>query len=161
MIFKGNRVLILGMGNEILTDDGIGPKIIHELENTMRESHLNFATSATGGIDLIDRITGYDQAIIVDGIRTREGRPGTVYHFTPVDFRETLHLSSFHDVSFLTALELAEKSDLRIPEQIHIIAIEIVEDITFSNDFSPEINRKYSTIFQTVLGMVKSLVENS
>ncbi len=153
-------VLILGIGNEILTDDGIGPKLVHELEKTLGPGNLKYVTSATGGMDVIDLMAGYNKAIIIDGIRTREGMPGSVYRYTPRDFRETLHLSSFHDVSFLTALELAEKINLKMPRQIHIIAIEIVEDITFSNDFSPQIREKYSTIFGTVLEMVTDLTGN-
>jgi hydrogenase maturation protease len=88
--------------------------------------------------------------VIIDAIKTKDGVPGTIYYLTPENFKETLHISSFHDVSFLTALRLAEKLEISIPEKIDIIAIEIVEDLTFSNEFSEDIAIKYEVIYNEI-----------
>lgn len=70
--------LILGLGNEILTDDGIGLKIVSDLQKTNTEPGLDFRTSALGGLELLDIIRDYDEVIIVDAMKTGQVPPGTV-----------------------------------------------------------------------------------
>jgi hydrogenase maturation protease len=152
------NTLILGIGNDILTDDGIGPKLVYELEKELNYPEVVFETAAAGGLEILEMIKNYKKVIIIDAIKTKDGIPGTIYYLTPEHFKETLHISSFHDVNFLTALELAEELDIPVPEHIDIMAIEILEDLTFSNEFSPPITEKYSEILSEVLESVKRLL---
>jgi hydrogenase maturation protease len=151
-------ILILGIGNDILTDDAIGPKIVKRLQEDLSYDNISFLTAAAGGLEILEMIKNYQQVIIIDAIKTRDGIPGTVYYLTPENFKETLHISSFHDVSFLTALKLAAKLEIPVPGRIDIIAVEIVEDLTFSNDFSKPISDKYDKIYheirETVMGLI-------
>jgi hydrogenase maturation protease len=152
-----SKILILGIGNDILTDDGIGPRLVSELRNEMDSNLLDFMTMASGGLEILEIIKDYKQVIIVDAIKTEGGVPGDIYYLTPSNFKETLHISSFHDVSFLTGLKLADKLDMAVPEQIDIIAIEILEDLTFSSAFSKPIADQYSSIFEEVKGKIMDL----
>ena len=97
--------------------------------------------------------------IIIDAIKTLDGIPGTVYRFIPSDFKETTHLSNIHNISFLTALKHAKELDIKTPENIYIIAIEILEDMVFSSDFTPQLQEKYPEILEEVSIIVKELVE--
>ena len=153
-----HHTLILGIGNDILTDDGIGPRLIQELKKTMDHPHVTFITATVGGLEILELIKGYAKVIILDAIKTKDGVPGTIYKYTPAQFKETLHLSNFHDVSFLSALDFAIKVKISIPKQIDIIAIEIVEDLIFSNEFSPAIAKKYKAILREVSDLVEKLV---
>ena len=155
-----NKTIVLGIGNDILTDDAIGPKLVNRLKEEVRVEGVSFQTSAVGGMQVIEMLSGFSKTIIVDAIRTADGNPVDVYHLTPSDFKETLHLSSFHDMNFLTALDFARKTDITIPEQIDIIAIEIVEDLTFSNEFSPEISSKYEDIFEEVVSLIYTILKS-
>ena len=150
--------LILGIGNDILTDDGIGPKIVQALKNDIDQENISFMTAASGGLDILELIKDYQKVIIIDAIKTKDGIPGTIYYLTPANFKETLHISSFHDVSFLTALKVADKLDINVPNQIDIIAIEIVEDLTFSSEFSKPIADKYEEIYKEILVSVKEMI---
>ncbi len=158
---KKSNTLILGIGNDILTDDGIGPKLVAELQKTIKHPRVSFLSAAVGGLEILELIRGYERVVIIDAIRTKDGIPGTIYKLTPAHFKETLHLSSFHDVSFLAALDLAERMEISIPEHIDIIAIEIVEDLIFSNEFSPPIAKKIKAIYQEVSDLVVNIVQNS
>ncbi len=151
-------ILILGIGNDILTDDAIGPKIVKRLQEDLFSDNISFLTAAMGGLEILEMIKNFQQVIIIDAIKTKNGIPGTVYYLTPDNFKETLHISSFHDVSFLTALELAKKLEISIPSRIDIIAVEIVEDLTFSNEFSKDIASKYNIIYQDVLKSVNEMI---
>ena len=158
MVKHKKEILILGIGNDILMDDGIGPKLVAELQKSIADPRINFLTASTGGMEMLELIRDYRQVIIIDAIKTKNGIPGTVYHLTPTGFKETLHISSFHDISFLTALKLAEKLKMNIPRQMDIIAIEIIEDLTFGSEFSSVIRDKFPAIYQEVLTEVIRLI---
>ncbi len=153
-----NKILIHGIGNEILTDDGIGPKIVKRLKGNLSNKDIDFKTAFLGGLELLEYIQGYDTVIFIDAIRTRDGIPGTVYQLSPENFDTTIHLSSVHDVSFLTSIALGKKLGLNMPGVIHIIAIEIVEDKIFNNDFSPLIQEKYDKIFNEVKEKIEQIL---
>ena len=153
------KTLILGIGNDILTDDGIGPRLVQALKKDIHKDNLDFMAIAAGGLEILEILKDYQRVIILDAIKTMDGRPGDIYYLTPDSFRETLHISSFHDVSFLTALKLAEKIDIPIPEEINIIAIEILEDLTFSTEFSRPISEKYEDIYREVRNKVMALCQ--
>ena len=160
--FMFKKVLILGVGNDILTDDGIGPKLVWFLKEDAKKrrnekTSLEFQTAALGGLELLELIQGYEHVIFIDAIKTKNGVPGTVYEFTPEDFKETHHLSHMLDVSFLQALKLGQQLKISIPKRINIIAIEIVEDLVFSNEFSPQIQEKWDEIKIQVEKILKRL----
>ena len=152
------NTLILGIGNDILTDDGIGPKLVSEIKSKRIPGNIDYRNIFIGGLDILEMIQGYRKVIFIDAIITKEGVPGTVYHFKPEDFKETIHLSNLHDANFLTALDLGRKMGMNIPADIHIIAIEIIEDRVFSDQFSQEILMKFPLIFEKVISLVTSFV---
>lgn len=150
--------LVLGLGNDILMDDGIGPVLITELKQAINDCSVIFDTAATGGLELIEMIRDYSHVIIIDAIKTRNGVPGSVYYLTPSNFKETAHISNLHDISFLTALKLSEKLNIPITDKIDIIAVEIVEDRVFGKNFTPEIQNMYSAIKSEVFEMVNGMI---
>ncbi|HNW99669.1 MAG TPA: hydrogenase maturation protease [Bacteroidales bacterium] len=154
-----NKILILGMGNDILTDDGIGIKITKFLEKNFPFPNIVYDTLSLGGLEIIEYIREFKMVIIIDAIKTLNGIPGTVYQFIPDDFKETTHLSNIHDVSFLTSLKLAKELDITTPENIHIIAVEIIEDMIFSDEFTPLLQEKYPEILKEVTEMVEGLLK--
>ena len=152
------KTLVLGLGNEILSDDGIGPRLVKDLSRRFADAHLEFKTVSLGGLEVMELLTGYEKAVLIDAIHTRDGKPGDVYYFSPSDFRETSNLSNLHDVSFLTALRLARTLDLDIPSDLHIIAVEIYEDLVFSENLTPVLNRKYSGTLKEVHEKLKEIL---
>lgn len=155
---KKNKILIHGIGNEIVTDDGIGPKLVKRLNGNLSRTDIDFETAFVGGLEVLEFIQGYQTVIFIDAIRTRDGIPGTVYKLTPENFNSTIHLSSVHDVSFVTAVDLGRKLGLEMPEFIHIIAVEIVEDRVFDDNFSPQIQEKYEDIFREVKEITEEII---
>lgn len=143
-------ILILGIGNDILMDDGIGVKLVQKFQAENTNPKVTFETCMLGGFDVLDLIVGYKKVIIIDAIKTKDGTPGDIYYLQPADFKETLHLSNIHDVSFLNALRFGKKLKLDLPKKIDIIAIKIVEDRIFGNEFTPPLQAKYSQIIKTV-----------
>ncbi len=153
--------LVLGIGNDILSDDGIGPKVVSDLKNKYFLQEIVFQNVFLGGLEILELIQGYNTVIFIDAIITKDGIPGSIYQFTPDDFRETLHLSNLHDANFLVALDLGRKMGYNLPDKIQIIAIEIIEDRIFSDHFSPKIEEKYTEISLTVEKMVRKILRDT
>ncbi len=154
-----NNILILGLGNEILCDDAIGIKLIDDLKNRIDTTGIDFNKMCVGGLEIVELIKDYDLIIVIDSMRSTFGVPGELYCFEPESFKETLHLTSLHDISFLSALKLVNKIYSHTPHKLAILAIEIIEDQYFSEQFTPEIENKYPGILIQVEKQVKKLLQ--
>lgn len=154
------HTLVLGIGNDILMDDGIGIRLVRELQEQNTRQEIAFKTCMLGGFDVLDLIVGYRQVVILDAIKTVEGVPGDVYHMAPGDFKETLHLSNIHDISFLNALKIGKKLNLEVPQKIDIIAIEIIEDRVFGREFTPRLQARYPEIKKQVQKLFNDLLRD-
>ena len=102
------NTLIIGLGNPIVGDDAIGIIIVDWLEkNTSFPNTTVNSDVSLAGIGLIEQFRGYDQVIIVDSMVTGKYPPGTVKVLSPDQFLSTHHTSDFHNMDFLTALEIS------------------------------------------------------
>jgi hydrogenase maturation protease len=153
-----NKILILGIGNDILTDDGIGPRLCDFLRERFSDTVADFEKLNVGGLEVLEFIDGYETVVIIDAIKTVLGRIGDIYLFTPDHFKETLHISNLHDTSFITALKLGRSLEFNIPGRILIIAVEIKEDMVFSESFTSELAERYVEVQENVMQHLEYLV---
>jgi len=155
------KTLILGMGNPILSDDGIGIHVARALEGRVNKERVTVTETSVGGLNLLDLLVNFDRAIIIDAIQTVGGKVGQVYRLKPEVFNTTRHASSPHDVNFATALELGKKLGLVLPRQIDIFAIEVADVTTFSEKCSPEVERMVPVCVEMVRGVIENETTNS
>ena len=136
---NNSRTLIVGLGNPILSDDGIGCHVAVALKDRLKEPEVDVLEASVAGLDFLDLLTGYDRAIIIDAIQTGKGMPGQIYRLEPDVLANTRHAGTPHDVNLATALELGEKLNLPLPRQITIFAIEVRDVTSFSEKCTPEV----------------------
>lgn len=151
------KILILGLGNDVLGDEGLGMKIADDLKNKQVFPGVEYETAYTGGLNLLDYIDGFDAVLIIDTTCGNNCRTGTIHHYKPETFRETLHLSSEHDTSFLTTLETGKKLGLKIPFRIDVLAIEIYRDLYLEERLSDNISGQYYKIRSEIINFIKKL----
>ncbi len=124
------KTLILGVGNTLYCDDGIGIYIAGELNKHLKNNpDITIEEASIGGINLMELLVGYDRAIIIDAIQLKQFSPGYIYRLTMDSLVTTRHANSPHDTDFTTALDIGKKLDLPLPNEIIIYAVE-VEDVT-------------------------------
>jgi len=133
------KTLILGLGNPILSDDSVGLRVARALEGRFNQQEITVMETSMAGLSLLDLLAGYDRAIIIDAIQTREGKVGQIYRLEPGAFDTTRHAASPHDVSLATALELGNKLGLALPRQIDIFAVEVSDISSFSEECTPKV----------------------
>jgi len=162
---KKNRfpTLLLGMGNPILSDDAIGVRLVKDFRERLAGlDGLDVVEECSvGGLDLLDVIEGYSRVIVVDSIKTQGGVPGAWYYFTADRLRETMNLTNVHDTNFITALELGRRLGMTLPpdEETHIFAVEIIENLTFSEEMSEPLEKIYPTLANEIFRQISSLIE--
>lgn len=117
------KTIILGIGNPILRDDGVGIHVANQLKQHINDPDVTIDEALTGGMNLLDLILGYDKAILIDAVKTKDAEDGEVKRF-PLNEFTTAHSCNPHDVSLHEAIQMAEKlGESRIPKEIIIIGI--------------------------------------
>ncbi|MBM2824894.1 MAG: Hydrogenase maturation protease [Dehalococcoidales bacterium] len=145
------KTLVLGLGNTILSDDGVGIRIAEELKDRLEQQEATVMETSMAGLDILELLTGYDRVIIIDAIQTRGGEAGQIYRLEPEAFDTTCHAASPHDVNFATALELGRRLGLALPRQITIFAVEAADVTTFSERCTPEVEQTIPSVVALVM----------
>lgn len=145
------KTLVLGLGNPILSDDGAGIRVAHEVANQLNNPQVTVAETSAAGLSLLDSIVGYDQVVIIDAIQTKEGHAGQIYRMEPENFSLTKHFSSPHQINLVTALELGKILDLAMPQKITIFAIEAKDISTFSEKCTTEVEQAIPKLAKMVM----------
>jgi len=149
------KTLILGLGNPILTDDGVGYQVAKELEAILNQQEVTIMETSLAGLSLLDLLAGYDRAIIIDAIQTVGGKAGQIYQLDPEAFNATRHVASPHDVNFATALELGNQLGLALPCQIDIFAIEVSDTSSFSEECTPKVTEAIPACVEVIVQEVE------
>jgi len=145
------KTLVLGLGNPILSDDGVGIRVAQEVGKKLNDPRITIAEASLAGISLLDLIVGYDEVVIIDAIQTGKENAGQVSCMGPEDFSCAKHLSSPHQINLVTALELGKLLNLAMPEKITIFAVEVKDITTFSEKCTSEVERAIPAVVSKVL----------
>jgi hydrogenase maturation protease len=147
------RIVILGVGNLLLSDEGVGVHVAHELMKMDLPPEVSVVEGGTDGFRLLNVITGADRVIVIDAVRSGAA-PGSVYRFDVNDVRSVPagFMTSVHQVGILEVIEL---SDLigKTP-RVTVIGVE-PKSLKMSMELSPEVKEKIPRIIELVLEEVK------
>jgi len=150
------HIMILGVGNLLFTDEGVG---IHAIESLLER--YDFAQNVTVedggvlGINLLGIISEADQLIVVDAIRNG-GVPGTLYRLEGDEIpRRILQKNSLHQVDLLEALTLCQALD-KVPETV-IVGVEPQDIETLGLELTPPVREKMDDLIAMVLAELERL----
>lgn len=144
------KTLIVGVGNPILSDDGVG---IYAARMLLERGlpGVSIEELPASGLELLDMVMGYDRVVIVDAIQTRGGVPGDHYVLREDDFKRTVHGSSPHGINIATALAMGRKIvPDKMPREVFFVAIE-AEDLTNVREgLTPKVSEKLPGIVDMI-----------
>lgn len=100
------RVLILGIGNILLRDEGIGVRVIEALQGEALPDDVEAVDGGTSGADLIDTIADRPKVIVIDAVGG-DKPPGTIYRMRPEDLMGGPPAMSLHELGLLEMLQMA------------------------------------------------------
>jgi hydrogenase maturation protease len=150
------KTLILGLGNPLLRDDSIGLQVVQELRPMLEmDPDIELDQDYWGGLRLMERMIGFERAIIIDAIQTG-AEPGTIHLLSPGDI-PTQRSASAHDVNLPTALEFGRQAGAQLPSegQILLIGIEAEDVLTFDENLSPNVQQALPRAVETVLAALE------
>ncbi len=154
------KTLILGLGNPILTDDGVGVHVAQAVKLLLPlNSSVEVSEASVGGLGLMERLLGYERVIIIDALCGGKNKPGTVHRLTLDDLQAispTQHSVSAHDTNLNTALNMAQRMGLPLPKEVIIYGIEVENIIDFSDEPTPAVKRAIPEVTVAVLSELKS-----
>jgi hydrogenase maturation protease len=136
------KTLVIGLGNPILGDDGVGWQVAHELQQIEKiSSNVEIDYQAIGGFSLMESLIGYDRAILIDAIVTHQALIGSVncYKLEELPDPASGHMSSAHDTTLQNALRIGRALGVHLPEEITVVAIESQKVYEFSDELTPPV----------------------
>ena len=118
-----SKTLVLGLGNELLSDDGVGIRAARSLREEF-QSQADVIECSESGLTLLDILEGYDRVLLLDAILTGHHPPGTLLEFGPEDLQHAVAPSP-HTTGIPELLQLAKRLGMAFPGEFHILAMEV------------------------------------
>lgn len=146
---KRAKTLILGIGNPILSDDAVGIRIAQSIKK--EKAGLEVIESTEAGMAILEHIDGYDKLVIIDSIKTGQGKPGELYRLALEDLNPATGFTSSHGLDIATAFKLGEKVGYNMPKSVSIFAVEVEDNTTFSEKCTEELEKRIPQIARDII----------
>ena len=147
-----DKTVVIGVGNLLLKDDGIGVHVINELEKCELPPDVEIYDGGTGGFKLTDLMQDAERVIFIDAVDT-EMLPGTITTFKSEDVRSVYSMKkySLHDTNLLEVIKTVEILDN--PPEVIIIGVQ-PETIDYGMELSIKLKDSMPDIIDTVLNLL-------
>lgn len=155
------KILVLGIGNELYGDDGVGIHVIRKLKSELKAindkakylKNVVFEECSLSGLALLDVIIGYDMLLIIDTIKKAKPTTGKIHLLEKKDLRH-IPGPSPHYVSIPQSIEIGKSLGLKVPSRIEIIAVESKNLYNLGEALTEEMEKTIPKIVEQVKSMV-------
>ena len=159
----GRPTLVIGLGNPILGDDGVGWRIVEAFGDRLAADATARATAgdveldcvAVGGLSLMERLVGYDRIVLVYAILGHY-RPGalSVGALAETACRLAGHLDSAHDVPLTEALAAGRALGAHLPDEITVVGVDVRRVDVFDERLSAPVAASVDAAVDAILAAV-------
>ncbi|HIQ01988.1 MAG TPA: hydrogenase maturation protease [Anaerolineales bacterium] len=143
-------ILVLGVGNILLRDEGVGVRVIEALREMPLPEGVELLDGGTAALDLVHFLAGRRKLIVVDAVQAGQ-EPGAVFRFTPDDLSwgggEGL---SLHQMGLLDGLAMADLLADGPPREVVVFGVQPGE-LGWGLDLSPAVAAAVSRVVRLVL----------
>ena len=157
------KSIVIGLGNPILGDDGVGWKVAEEVQKQLtslpfpkgEESQVDVEFLSLGGISLMEHLIGYERAILIDAIASDQ-EPGSIItsKLNEMPDVSAFHITSIHDTSLQNALKLGEEMGADLPKQVTVVGIATGQVYDFGEELSQPVAGAISKAAQIVIELL-------
>jgi len=153
---SSSRVLVLGLGNDILTDDAVGLLVAREVRARLGDTPgLAVRETTEMGLTLLDEIVDCESLIIVDAVQTGRETPGHVHEIGPDDLPQVTATSP-HFVGVGETLALGTKLGLAMPRRVRIFAVEVADPYTLGTQLTAAVAEAVPVAAERVLVLARA-----
>ncbi len=150
MTKKKAKTLLLGLGNMLLGDEGVGVHAARALMNEEFAGDVTILDVGTAILDALPAIEEADSIIIVDAVKA-DGQPGTIYRMPFDDFLRPQCIASMHGFDLSRVLALTKKAE---PPEVLVIGVEPAR-IDWSLDLSKEVSAVLPAVVELIRQEIK------
>lgn len=132
------KTLVVGLGNPILGDDGVGWKVAEEVKKKLPiDSRMDIQCLSLGGISLMEHLIGYSRAILVDAFALDEPL-GSILMLKLDDLPNysAYHTTNPHDTSLQNAIAMGKALGAKLPDEVMVVGIATKRIHEFSEELS-------------------------
>lgn len=152
------RTVVIGIGNILLGDDGVGVHVINRLRSETLPAEVKLIEGGVGGLSLLNFIRGVERAVFIDAVAG--DKPGRIHRFSESDLdskvRSLLHPASLHDVGLAETIKIGKSVyPDEIPDQIIVYGVEVKEPKEFSTELSKEVSDSVDKVVKLILDELK------
>ena len=148
------RVLVMGIGNPLVKDEGVGVRIIEEMMRTLSfPDNVTLMDAGTMGMGILNLFRECDYLLIVDAIDGTGEAPGTVVRLSPEDFAPNQVLHSLHDLRFVDVLQAAELMGTR-PEA-DCVGVQVLDMAGVGIGLTPDVEAALPRALDAVLTVLR------
>lgn len=151
------KTLVIGLGNPILTDDGVGIYTARAIRRVLPvDAPVDVTELAVGGLGLMEAMVGYERVILIDALWSPPDETGEVVQFDAGHLSETLNSASSHDVDLPTALRIGRELGAPLPADNHIqiVAVRANDVLDFGDEPTPPVKAAIPEAAAAVLGLL-------
>lgn len=152
------KIVILGVGNILLSDEGIGVHIVEKLGGEIDNPDIELIDGGTAGLDLLPVLERCEYLLIIDCVKGGE-KPGTIYKFGPEEIKVKLDNMklSLHDFNLVDVLNLARALGKKLPK-ITIYGVE-PKSLDWSLEMSPEVSQTLERLIKIIKDDLKKILK--
>lgn len=154
------RLLLLGLGNEFMADDAVGLHVVRAIQNRLPAGGpVTVRESPQMGFALLDELTGFAAALLIDAIHTGLASPGHVHVLDAAALR-ALPVTSPHFAGVGEMMALGRRLDLSLPAEVRVLAIETADPFTFATEMTPLMRQAFAQVVETVWSEVQRVKDS-
>ena len=151
--------LILGLGNDILTDDAVGLHVVRELRHRLAdEPDIAVEETCEMGLALLDFFVGRRAVIIVDSIQTGRVASGTIHEVDTTQLKQLTGRTP-HFLGVGETLALGRHLGLPMPEHVKVFAIEVADPFTLGTEMTAAIAQAIPDVVKRLVTIARQLAE--
>jgi hydrogenase maturation protease len=157
MMSETRKIVVLGVGNILLKDEGVGVKVVEELKKKYTfPSNVQLVDGGTQGLWLLSTLQDADHLIVIDAVLGR-CEPGSIYRLEKDDLPKGLRAKqSAHDSDLIEALNLCALLD-QSPESVVVIGIEPEDISPYGLELTQKIQDRVQELMERVLTELEAL----
>jgi hydrogenase maturation protease len=163
---RSERVLVLGLGNTIMSDDGVGIYVVRRVRELLElsepvDAQVDVEEAELAGFGLMDLLEGYGACVIIDAVEWADMEPGEIRQLALADFAPTVRLAAGHQIDLPTALALGKTLNRTMPDRVVIIAVQVKDPRLFGERCTDIVTAAIDPAAKLAVRLARRLIETS
>jgi len=147
------KIAVIGLGNTLRRDDGIGIVILESLLKFYKRNDIDYLNFGSASFDLLHQLKAYDTVLLIDGINAGlKAGELKISRLRDIEYKLDNFVTSTHEFDLKDIFELSKK--LGIKTKIYLAGIQ-VEDTSFGEGLSETLKQRKEDILKEIITFIK------